>query len=156
MLESLGDVAHDRGLLRDPLDAWAEAASLIDPGSVPLRVAELHRKIGSARWIAGETDEALMQLGKALAVLAGDLETPPAARAYQQLGRIHARLGDQLSAEQWTERALSLGTALAAADVIAHASITMGLILARTVTTWPPGDRVTSKWRNSGAWRVTG
>jgi adenylate cyclase len=54
-----------------------------------------------------------------------------AARLYQELGRIHFRLGDHARATDWARQALVLGKELGAPDVVSHAYNTLGVAVAR-------------------------
>jgi adenylate cyclase len=64
-------------------------------------------------------------------VLGDDLHNAEAARLYQELGRIHFRLGAHDEATAWARRALALGQELGAPDVVAHAYNTLGVATAR-------------------------
>jgi len=131
ILERLGDAAYAQGAVQEALRHWKAALAALDPGSDPRRVADLHRKMGCAWWDAGEKDEALAHLDRGLEVLGTDRDNLEAARLYQELARIHFRLADPERPMQWAQLALALGTRLNAPDVIAHASNTIGVALAR-------------------------
>ena len=129
VLEKLGDAAIAHGALQEARAYWQEALALAAGDRA--RAAELHRKSGAAAWAAGEKDAALEHLAMGLAVLGGDLRQLPAARLYQEFGRIHFRLGEHEASMQWAKRALELGLALGAHDVIAEAYNTLGVAMAR-------------------------
>ena len=84
-----------------------------------------------AAWDAGEREQALDHLQRGLTVLGADTDNAEAARLYQELGRIHFRLGEHERSMEWARRALALGNALGAPDVVAHAHNTLGVALAR-------------------------
>ncbi|MBI2963957.1 MAG: AAA family ATPase, partial [Deltaproteobacteria bacterium] len=130
VLERLGDVAFARGQIQAALERWSAALGAASGGAATA-VADLHRKIGVARWAAGQTERALAELEEGLAALGPNRRDPSAARLYQELGRIHFRLGDNRRATEWASQALALGEALDAADVVSHAYNTLGVARAR-------------------------
>src|SRR5207302_951143 len=95
------------------------------------RVADLRRKSAVAQWTAGDTARALAELEDGLAALGADRDALEAARIYQELGRIHFRLGDNRKATEWAAEALALGERLGAADVVSNAYNTLGVAAAR-------------------------
>ena len=129
VLEKLGDAAMAHGALQQARAYWQEALALV--GTQRARAADLYRKTGGAAWAAGEKDAALEHLAMGLAVLGDDLRQLPAARLYQEFGRIHFRLGEHDAAIQWAKRALELGLALGAPDVVSEAYNTLGVAMAR-------------------------
>ncbi len=129
VLEKLGDAAMAHGALQEARAYWKEALALA--GSDRPRAAELYRKTGEATWAAGEKDAALEHLAMGLAVLGDDLRQLPAARLYQEFGRVHFRLGEHDAAIGWAQRALELGLALGAHDVVSQAYNTLGVAMAR-------------------------
>ena len=131
ILERLGDTSYARGELRQARREWTDALGHADGAVERRRVAEIHRKIGVATWDAGERQQALDHLERGRAALADDDHTAEAARLYQELGRIHFRLGDHERATEWARQALALGQALGAPDVIANAYNTLGVAMAR-------------------------
>jgi adenylate cyclase len=131
ILDKLGDAAYARGALADAIAAWEEGLALLRDRGDQRRAADLHCKIGSACWAAGERDRALGHLERGRAALRDDLENLEAARLYQEFGRVYFRLGDHEQAMRWAEQALALGTRLNAPDVVAQASNTLGVALAR-------------------------
>ena len=131
VLEKLADAAHAGGALDEAREQWASALALVEGGGEPARAAALYRKMGGACWEAGERDLALVHLEHGLAVLEGDVPNLETARLHQELARIHVRLGDHARATDWARRALALGAALGAHDVVSHAYNTLGVALAR-------------------------
>jgi len=129
VLERLGDAAMAHGSLQEARAYWKEALALA--GTDRARAADLYRKAGGAAWAAGEKDVALEHLAMGLAVLGDDLRQLPAARLYQEFGRIHFRLGEHDAAIEWAKRALELGLALGAHDVVSEAYNTLGVAMAR-------------------------
>jgi predicted ATPase/class 3 adenylate cyclase len=128
VVDRLGNVALARGALADARACWEEAlAATAAPGAR----AELHRKMGGACWAAGEKAGALQHLHDGLAALGSEHESIEAARLYEELARIHVRLGDHRPATDWASRALALGKALGAQDVVSHAHTTWGVAQAR-------------------------
>ncbi len=87
--------------------------------------------MGAAAWDSGERERALAHLERGRQALGDDVMNLEAARLYQELGRVHFRLGDHEAATAWARRALVLGDELAAADVVAHAYNTLGVATAR-------------------------
>jgi predicted ATPase/class 3 adenylate cyclase len=126
--DRLGDVAHARGALADALARWEEA---LEVTAAPRARADLHRKMGAASWAAGDKTRALQHLHDGLTALGPDHETMEAARLYEELARIHVRLGDHRSATEWAQRALALGRELGAHDVVSNAYNTWGVARAR-------------------------
>jgi adenylate cyclase len=131
ILERLGDAAYAQGAVNEARNHWQAALTALDITANPRRGVDLHRKMASACWDAGQKDEALAHLDRGLAEVGTDGENLEAARLYQELGRIHFRLADNENPMQWAERALALGVRLDAADVIAQAYNTIGVALAR-------------------------
>ena len=131
ILDKLGDTAYARGELGEARQQWAEALPLVERGGDRRRAAELHRRMGVATWDAGDRPRALDHLERGRAVLGDDLHNAEAARLYQELGRIHFRLGAHDEATAWARRALALGQELGAPDVVAHAYNTLGVATAR-------------------------
>ncbi|MGH7278895.1 MAG: tetratricopeptide repeat protein, partial [Candidatus Rokuibacteriota bacterium] len=131
ILDKLGDTAYARGELGEAQHQWAEALPLVERAGAGRRAAELHRKIGVAVWDGGDRPRALDHLEHGRAALGDDVHNAEAARLYQELGRIHFRLGDHEQATEWARRALALGNELAAPDVIANAFNTLGVAMAR-------------------------
>lgn len=130
LLDRLGDAAFARGQIQAALEHWSTALVAVSGGEARA-VADLHRKIGVARWAAGQTDRALAELEQGLAALGANRDDLSAARLYQELGRIHFRLGDNRQATEWAGKALGLGERLDAPDVVSHAHNTLGVALAR-------------------------
>jgi tetratricopeptide (TPR) repeat protein len=87
--------------------------------------------MAAAAWDAGDRPQALDHLERGRAALSDDVNNAEAARLYQELGRIHFRLGDHARATEWAQRALALGNELGAPDVVAHAYNTLGVAVAR-------------------------
>jgi adenylate cyclase len=131
VLDRLGDTAYARGSLGEARSMWADALALVERGPDGRAAAALYRKMAAAAWDAGEREQALAHLDLGLVALAGDDANPEAARLYQERGRIHLRLGDHERATEGARRALALGRALGAPDVVAHAYNTLGVALAR-------------------------
>jgi class 3 adenylate cyclase/tetratricopeptide (TPR) repeat protein len=131
LFEKLGDTAYARGELGDAQREWALALPAVEAAGDCRRAAELHRKIGVATWDAGDRQRALDHLERGRAALCDDLDNTETARLYQELGRIHFRLGAHDEATAWARRALALGNALGAPDVVAHAYNTLGVAMAR-------------------------
>jgi len=131
VLERLGDVAFARGMIAAALERWNEAQALVAPGPDRRRIADLHWKCATAHWAAGAPERSLAELERGLAALGTDGDNLEAARLYQELGRIHFRLGDNARATEWAEKALRLGERLDAADVVSHAYNTLGVAAAR-------------------------
>jgi len=131
ILEKLGDTAYARGELGEAHQHWAEALPLVERGGDRRRAAELHRKMAVATWDAGDRPRALDHLERGRAALGDDLHNAEGARLYQELGRIHFRLGAHDEATAWARRALALGQELGAPDVVAHAYNTLGVARAR-------------------------
>jgi adenylate cyclase len=131
VLDKLGDTAYARGALGEAGQQWAAALLEVEGAGDGRRAAELHRKIAAAAWDAGDRGRALEHLERGRSALGEDLHNAEAARLYQELGRIHFRLGDHDEATAWARRALALGQELAAPDVVAHACNTLGVALAR-------------------------
>jgi adenylate cyclase len=130
VLDRLGDAAFSRGLIAAAIDHWAGALGAT-PAAEGRRVADLRRKSAVAHWNAGETDHALAELEDGLGALGANRGNLEAARIYQELGRIHFRLGDNRRATEWASRALALGERLDAADVVSQAYNTLGVAAAR-------------------------
>ena len=84
-----------------------------------------------ADWDAGERQRALDHLERGRTALGDDTDNAEAARLYQELGRIHFRLGNHEAATEWARRALALGQQLGAPDVVSHAYNTLGVAMAR-------------------------
>ena len=131
LLGKRGDAAYAHGALSEARADWTAALDVIDAACERRVAADLHRRVAVASWDAGEPDEALAHLGRGLVALEGDVANIEAARLYQELGRIHFRRGDHVTATDWARRALELGTQLGAPDVISHAYNTWGVALAR-------------------------
>jgi predicted ATPase len=131
ILEKLGDSAYARGGLGEAREEWGHARTLVERTGEGRRAAELERKIGVAGWDAGERQGALDHLERGRAALGDDTDNAEAARLYQELGRIHFRLGNHEAATEWARRALALGQRLGAPDVISHAYNTLGVAMAR-------------------------
>ena len=131
ILGKLGDTAYARGELGDARAQWAAALPLVEQAGDCRRAADLHRKIGVATWDAGDRHSALDHLERGRAALCDDLHNAETARLFQELGRIHFRLGAHDQATEWARRALALGQELGAPDVVAHAYNTLGVALAR-------------------------
>ena len=118
ILEKLGDAAYARGGL-------SEARERVGPGAGAGRADGR----GSPRGRAGAQDRR-GRLGRRRAsararssaarpgALGDDTDNAEAARLYQELGRIHFRLGNHEAATEWARRALALGQQLGAPDVI--------------------------------------
>jgi adenylate cyclase len=130
VLDRLGDAAFARGLIAAAIEHWG-AALAATPAAEGRRVADLRRKSAVAQWTAGDTDRALAELEDGLAALGADRDALEAARIYQELGRIHFRLGDNRRATEWASQALALGERLGAADVVSNAYNTLGVAAAR-------------------------
>jgi adenylate cyclase len=128
VVDRLGDVALARGVLGDALACWEAALAAT---TAPRARADLHRKMGGACWAAGDKPSALQHLRDGLAALGPEQETIEAARLYEELARIHVRLGDHRPATDWARRALALGEELGAHDVVSHAYNTWGVAQAR-------------------------
>jgi predicted ATPase/class 3 adenylate cyclase len=131
VLERLGDTACARGALDEARRRWDEALTSVEEADERRVAAALHRKIAAATWDAGDGPGALERLERARLVLGDDVDNAEAARLYQELGRIHVRLGEHERATEWARRALALGGALEAPDVVAHAQNTLGVARAR-------------------------
>jgi predicted ATPase/class 3 adenylate cyclase len=131
LLGKRGDAAYAHGALSQARADWTAALAVIDAACERRLAADLHRRVGVACWDAGETDQALAQLGHGLTALEGDGANIEAARLYQEFGRIYFRRGDHERATDWAKRALALGTELGAPDVVSHAYNTWGVALAR-------------------------
>ena len=131
ILEKLGDTAYARGHLEQARRDWGEALGVVERAGERRRAAELERKIGVAAWDAGERQRALDHLERGRVALGEDVRNAEAARLYQELGRIHFRLGNHEAATEWARRALALGQELGAPDVISHAYNTLGVAMAR-------------------------
>ncbi len=131
VLEKLGDAAFAHGTLTEALHYWGEALGPVLERGERRRAADLHRKMGGSCWAAGDKDQALAHFQGGLEALGDDVENLEAARTYQELGRVHFRLGNHELAMRWAERALALGARLEAADVVAQAYNTVGVALAR-------------------------
>jgi adenylate cyclase len=131
ILERLGDTAYARGALDQARREWAEALGHVARAGERRRAADLERRIGVAAWDAGDRPAALEHLERGRVALGEETGNAEAARLYQELGRIHFRLGNHEAATEWAGRALALGRALGAADVISHAYNTLGVALAR-------------------------
>jgi adenylate cyclase len=129
--EKLGDTAYARGGLAEAREEWSRALALVERTGERRRAAELERKIGVAGWDAGERQGALDHLERGRASLGDDTDNAEAARLYQELGRIHFRLGNHEAATEWARRALGLGQRLGAPDVVSHAYNTLGVAMAR-------------------------
>jgi adenylate cyclase len=131
ILEKLGDAVYAQGGLADAGREWTAALVFAERNRDGRRAAALHRKIAVATWDAGDRPRALDELERGRAALGDDVNNAEAARLYQELGRIHFRLGDHDQATQWAQRALVLGHELGAPDVISHAYNTLGVAMAR-------------------------
>jgi predicted ATPase/class 3 adenylate cyclase len=131
ILEKLGDTAYARGELAGARRSWLQALELGEATGDGRRAAELHRKMAVGAWDAGDRSEALGHLDRGRAALGENLDNAEAARLYQELGRIHFRLGDHARATEWAQRALALGKELGAPDVVSHAYNTLGVAMAR-------------------------
>ncbi len=131
VLDRLGDVAFARGVIAVALEHWAAALACVSQSDDRPRIADLRRKCAAARWAAGQTELALGELDAGLAALDGAADNLEAARLYDELGRIHFRLGDNPRATEWAGKALALGERLGAPDVVSHAYNTLGVALAR-------------------------
>jgi tetratricopeptide (TPR) repeat protein len=70
-------------------------------------------------------------LDEGLAALGDDATNLEAARLYHERARVHFRLGQHGEATRWARRALALGQALEAPDVVSHAYNTLGVAVAR-------------------------
>ncbi|HSP73292.1 MAG TPA: AAA family ATPase, partial [Gaiellaceae bacterium] len=130
VLDKLGDTAYARGNLGEARHHWAEALRVVEGGGDGSQAAALHRKMAVAAWDAGERERALEHLDHGRTALR-DEDTAEAARLYQELGRIHFRLGEHERAMEWARRALALGQQLGAPDVVANAYNTLGIAIAR-------------------------
>ncbi len=128
--EKIGDVAFANGALADALERWEEAMTLVGDRQ-PRRLADLHRKAAGATWAAGRREATLAHLERGLAALGEDIGNLEAARLHHELARVHFRLGRHQEARQWAHQALTLGERLGAPDVVANASNTLGLAVAR-------------------------
>jgi adenylate cyclase len=126
-----GDAAYARGALAKARAHWTAALDVTDVAREGRLTADLHRRLGVACWDAGEPEQALAHLERGLAALGDDTANIEAARLYQELGRIHFRRGDHVTATGWAKRALALGAELGAPDVVANAYNTSGVALAR-------------------------
>jgi adenylate cyclase len=131
LLEKLGDVTFAHGSLKDAQAAWDEALDLVTVRDERHRMADLHRKIAGSYWAAGRTDPALAHLEAGLAALGDATDNLAAARLYNELARIHFRLGQHKNAMSSARRALALGQSLDAADVVSHAYNTLGVAVSR-------------------------
>ena len=131
ILEKLGDTAYARGGLSAAQAEWTQALALVERTGERRRAAELERKLGVADWDAGERQRALDHLERGRTALGDDTDNAEAARLYQELGRIHFRLGNHEAATEWARRALALGQQLGAPDVVSHAYNTLGVAMAR-------------------------
>ena len=95
LLEKLGDSRLRARRARSEARAeWGRALTLVERTASGRRAAELDRKIGVAGWDAGERQRALDHLERGRAALGDDTDNAEAARLYQELGRIHFRLGN--------------------------------------------------------------
>jgi adenylate cyclase len=131
VLDKLGDAAFAHGALKESLGAWDEALALAAARGARRRVADLHRKAAGACWAAGRKEPALAHLEQGLDALGEHTGNLEAARLYHELARIHFRLGQHGQATEWARRALALGQALGAPDVVSHAYNTLGVAVAR-------------------------
>ncbi|HEV8472799.1 MAG TPA: adenylate/guanylate cyclase domain-containing protein [Methylomirabilota bacterium] len=131
VLDKLGDAAFAHGALKEALAAWQEAMALVAARGERRRLADLHRKMAGACWASGRTAPAVAHLDEGLAALGDDATNLEAARLYHERARVHFRLGQHGEATRWARRALALGQALAAPDVVSHAYNTLGVAVAR-------------------------
>jgi adenylate cyclase len=131
VLDRIGDASFAHGALKEALEAWEEALALITARGERGRMADLHGKMAGACWAAGRKEPALAHLEAGLNALGEGAETLQAARLYHELARIHFHLGKHAEATQWARRALELGQALEAADVVSHAYNTLGVAVSR-------------------------
>ncbi len=131
LLDKLGDVTFAHGSLKEAQAAWDEALDLVTVRDERDRMADLHRKIAGSFWAAGRTDPALAHLEAGLDALGDATDNLAAARLYNELARIHFRLGQHKTAMSRARRALALGQSLDAADVVSHAYNTLGVAVSR-------------------------
>jgi class 3 adenylate cyclase/tetratricopeptide (TPR) repeat protein len=131
VLDKLGDAALAHGALKDALAAWEDGIALVAARGERRRMADLHRKMAGACWAAGRKEPALAHLQDGLDALGDDAHHLEAARLYDELARIHFRLGQHGQATEWARRALALGESLGAPDVLSHAYNTLGIAVAR-------------------------
>src|SRR5262249_2637612 len=95
------------------------------------RLAAIHRKIGLHWWGQGDREKAIEHFHDGLEPLTNKPESVEAALLYQELGRLHFRIGDDQQAIVWAQKALELGQRLDAPEVLSQASNTVGVSLAR-------------------------
>ena len=128
----LGDTAYAHGDLAGARAQWGRALALVERAGRAARGGRAGAQ--DAAWPSGtpaSVGVALDHLERGRAALGDDTDNAEAARLYQELGRIHFRLGNHEAATEWARRALALGQQLGAPDVISHAYNTLGVAMAR-------------------------
>ena len=131
VLEKLADAHSDLGEPEAARESWEAALLLYDTLQEKERLAALHRKIGLHWWSQGDREKALAHFHEGRELLTDKAESVEAALLYQELGRLHFRIGDDQQAIVWAQKALELGQRLGAPEVLSQASNTIGVSLAR-------------------------
>ena len=131
VLEKLADAHSAVGESEAARESWEAALLLYGTLREKERPAAVHRKIGLHWWGQGDREKALAHFHEGLALLTDKAESVEAALLYQELGRLHFRIGDDQQAIVWAQKALELGQRLDAPEVLSQASNTIGVSLAR-------------------------
>jgi adenylate cyclase len=131
VLEKLADAHSALGEPEAARESWEAALLLYGTLQEKERLAALHRKVGLHWWSQGDREKALAHFHDGLALLTDKAESVEAALLYQELGRLHFRIGDDQQAIVWAQKALELGQQLSAPEVLSQASNTIGVSLAR-------------------------
>jgi len=131
VLEKLADAHSALGEPEAARESWEAALLLYDTLQEKERLAAIHRKIGLQWWSQGAREKALAHFREGLALLGDETESVEAALLYQELGRLHFRIGDDQQAITWAQKALEVGQRLGAPEVLSQASNTIGVSLAR-------------------------
>lgn len=131
VLEKLADAQSAAGEPEAALESWQAAFLLYETLEEKERLAAVHRKIGLHWWGRGDYEKASEHFQRGLALLVEESESVEMALLYQELGRLHFRIGDDQQAIMWAQRALELGQRLDAYEVLSQASNTSGISMAR-------------------------
>jgi adenylate cyclase len=153
--ERLGDVLALIGQRESALGHYRSAIGAGERAGDFLAQARLTRKVGALHWQAGDRAGARACYSRALTLLEGTPAPLELAHLQHEIGLAAFRNGDNHEAIRWAERAF--GTAQqaldgpssagrsdrrAAAAVLAHASNTLGVALARQGATGDARDRI--------------
>ncbi len=131
VLEKLADAHSALGEPEAARESWEATLLLCETLQEKERLAAIHRKIGLHWWGQGDREKAVEHFHDGLALLTNQPESVEAALLYQELGRLHFRIGDDQQAIVWAQKALELGQQLSAPEVLSQASNTVGVSLAR-------------------------